>query len=174
LFCICIWIFLIAWGKGPTQGKIHGHPEYIDEGFPLTDKFLLCTVKRTTTSGTVTDDEENDNADATDEEKNDKQTESPTDPEHIFNKEADKSNGGKALRRKRRVGQDVGNEKEDFFAVPQDKLGIMKSKLKHGKDAISNGTNSNSGLIAVAILILVAMIVLYVTRGRRKDDSKRN
>jgi hypothetical protein len=34
------------WGNGPVQGKIHGHPEYIDNDFPLTDKFLECHVER--------------------------------------------------------------------------------------------------------------------------------
>ena len=34
------------WGKGPTQGKIYGHPEYIEENFPLTDKFIHCKVER--------------------------------------------------------------------------------------------------------------------------------
>lgn len=34
------------WGKGPVQGKIHGHPEYIEENFPLTDKFVHCKVER--------------------------------------------------------------------------------------------------------------------------------
>jgi hypothetical protein len=34
------------WGKGPVQGKIHGHPEYIEENFPKTDKFLHCKVER--------------------------------------------------------------------------------------------------------------------------------
>eukprot|EP00934_Nitzschia_sp_Nitz4_P000697 Nitzschia sp. Nitz4//scaffold206_size41850//20353//21492//NITZ4_007422-RA/size41850-snap-gene-0.4-mRNA-1//1//CDS//3329541565//697//frame0 len=34
------------WGKGPVQGKIHGHPEYIEEEFPKLDKFLHCKVER--------------------------------------------------------------------------------------------------------------------------------
>lgn len=34
------------WGKGPIQGKIHGHPEYIEDNFPLTDKFVHCKVER--------------------------------------------------------------------------------------------------------------------------------
>jgi peptidyl-prolyl cis-trans isomerase A (cyclophilin A) len=34
------------WGKGPVQGKIHSGRAYIEEGFPLTDKFLTCTVER--------------------------------------------------------------------------------------------------------------------------------
>ena len=34
------------WGKGPVQGKIHGHPEYIEENFPKIDKFVHCKVER--------------------------------------------------------------------------------------------------------------------------------
>lgn len=34
------------WGKGPVQGKIYGHPEYIEENFPLLDKFIHCKVER--------------------------------------------------------------------------------------------------------------------------------
>jgi hypothetical protein len=128
-------------------------------------------VKRIT-SGTANYEEENDDADAmTDDERNDEQMGLPTDKQDIFNKEANNSNGDKALRRKRRVGQKVGKEKKDFFAVPQNKLGIMKSKLKH---VSSNATNSSFGLIAVAILALMAMVVLYVTRGRRKKISKKH
>ena len=34
------------WGEGPVQGKIYGHPEYIEENFPATDKFVHCKVER--------------------------------------------------------------------------------------------------------------------------------
>ena len=34
------------WGKGPVQGKIHSGRSYIEDNFPLSDKFLSCTVKR--------------------------------------------------------------------------------------------------------------------------------
>jgi hypothetical protein len=39
------------WGAGPVQQKIHGHPEYIEENFPLTDKFHHCKVERLNTGG---------------------------------------------------------------------------------------------------------------------------
>lgn len=34
------------WGEGPVQQKIHGHPEYIEQNFPLTDRFVHCRVTR--------------------------------------------------------------------------------------------------------------------------------
>mmetsp|Transcript_13627 Transcript_13627/g.23202 ORF Transcript_13627/g.23202 Transcript_13627/m.23202 type:complete len:271 (+) Transcript_13627:32-844(+) len=34
------------WGKGPVQGKIHAGPSYIEDNFPLTDKFQTCNVER--------------------------------------------------------------------------------------------------------------------------------
>lgn len=34
------------WGEGPVQQKIHGHPEYIEENFPKTAKFVHCKVER--------------------------------------------------------------------------------------------------------------------------------
>jgi hypothetical protein len=37
------------WGAGPVQQKIHGHPEYIEENFPKTDKFHRCKVERLNT-----------------------------------------------------------------------------------------------------------------------------
>jgi len=160
------------WGEGPVQGKIHSHPEYIEEGFPLTDKFLQCTVKRSGTSvvkenedavngvhdktKTIIDKEENDDPSS---------TEFPTDSGGQ-NSKVDKTNGREMVLRKRQVPQ-VGNE-IDFFAVPQEKLGIMKSKDE-------SGFKYNSFvLIAVALLVLMAMLVLCVTRGRRKVVSKRN
>jgi hypothetical protein len=39
------------WGGGPVQQKIHGHPEYIEENFPNTDKFHHCKVERLNTGG---------------------------------------------------------------------------------------------------------------------------
>ena len=39
------------WGAGPVQQKIHGHPEYIEENFPKTDKFHHCKVERLNTGG---------------------------------------------------------------------------------------------------------------------------
>jgi len=88
-------------------------------------------------------------------------TESPTDNDEQ-NSKIDKVN----VLRKRRV-RHFGNE-NDFFAVPQEKLGIMKSK-----EGTSDGNNIFV-LTAVAILVLMAILVLYVTRGRPKVISKRN
>lgn len=34
------------WGKGPEQQPIHGGPAYIEENFPLTDRFTTCHVQR--------------------------------------------------------------------------------------------------------------------------------
>jgi peptidyl-prolyl cis-trans isomerase A (cyclophilin A) len=34
------------WGKGPEQGLIYDGPSYINENFPMTDKFLTCSVER--------------------------------------------------------------------------------------------------------------------------------
>jgi hypothetical protein len=34
------------WGEGPIQGKIHNGPQYIEDNFPKTDKFLTCSVGR--------------------------------------------------------------------------------------------------------------------------------
>ena len=41
------------WGEGPVQQKIHGGPEYIEQNFPLTDKFVRCKV--TTSSREASD-----------------------------------------------------------------------------------------------------------------------
>jgi cyclophilin family peptidyl-prolyl cis-trans isomerase len=34
------------WGEGPVQGRIHNGPQYIENNFPLTDKFDTCQVER--------------------------------------------------------------------------------------------------------------------------------
>jgi hypothetical protein len=34
------------WGEGPVQGRIHNGPQYIENNFPLTDKFEICQVER--------------------------------------------------------------------------------------------------------------------------------
>lgn len=57
------------WGKGPVQQKIHSGPAYIEENFPLTDKFTTCQVQRLRSAAErdaeITDptDEETDDAD---------------------------------------------------------------------------------------------------------------
>ena len=38
------------WGKGPVQQKIHDGPAYIEENFPLTDRFTTCHVQRLKTA----------------------------------------------------------------------------------------------------------------------------
>ena len=39
------------WGKGPKQGPIHNRgSSYIEEEFPLLDRFETCSVKRMTSS----------------------------------------------------------------------------------------------------------------------------
>lgn len=44
------------WGKGPEQGKVHGHPEYIENNFPKIDKFIRCRTERL---NTMKDDDDN-------------------------------------------------------------------------------------------------------------------
>jgi peptidyl-prolyl cis-trans isomerase A (cyclophilin A) len=56
------------WGKGPVQGKIHAGPADLEEEFPLTDKFILCTVQRKLAEqpeeeGIVTQDDDEGNGD---------------------------------------------------------------------------------------------------------------
>jgi cyclophilin family peptidyl-prolyl cis-trans isomerase len=46
------------WGKGPIQGQIYGHPNYIEQEFPLTDKFIHCTVTRSGSEEGHTSEEE--------------------------------------------------------------------------------------------------------------------
>ena len=36
------------WGEGPDQAKIRSGRSYMEENFPLTDKFVTCKVKRRT------------------------------------------------------------------------------------------------------------------------------
>jgi len=93
-------------------------------------------------------------------------TESPTENDEQ-NSKVGKANDKQMVQvlRKRRVRQ-VGNE-NDFFAVPQDKLGIMNSK-----DDTSVG--NNSFVFIAVLLVLMAMLVLCITRSRRKVISKRN
>lgn len=63
------------------------------------------------------------------------------------------------------------NKEDNFFAIPQEKLGIRKSENRN----ITNTGNSNSFVVtAIAILVLLGLIVFYVTNGRRKLTSKRN
>ena len=38
------------WGKGPEQAPIYDGPQYIEENFPLLDKFIKCTVDTIYTS----------------------------------------------------------------------------------------------------------------------------
>jgi len=164
------------WGQGPIQGKIHGHPEYIEEGFPLTDKFLKCTVKRSGTSVVEKNEDAmnvHDNTKSTIDEEEKEENDDPFNTESPTENDEQNSKVGIAndkemvqVLRKRRVRQ-VGNE-NDFFAVPQDKLGIMNSK-----DDTNVGNNSFV-FTAVALLVLMAMLVLCITRSRRKVISKRN
>jgi peptidyl-prolyl cis-trans isomerase A (cyclophilin A) len=41
------------WGKGPVQGKIYSGRSYIEDNFPLTDKFHTCRVKRSSSENEV-------------------------------------------------------------------------------------------------------------------------
>ena len=44
------------WGNGPVQQKIHGNPNYIEDNFPKTDKFIHCRTERL---NTMQDDDDN-------------------------------------------------------------------------------------------------------------------
>ena len=171
-------INLVAWGKGPVQGKIYNGPQYIEEGFPLIDKFLGCTVERRDGSVAANaehddGDDKNANAELDDyeesevEEKavnNDDPMAGTVSPSNHENIEVDNSQRTQPKRRVRSVGQE-----KQFYAVPQD----THEKLI-GSNRVGGNVDSDSFIFpAAVILAFLALIVLSVLfRGRRKISSK--
>jgi peptidyl-prolyl cis-trans isomerase A (cyclophilin A) len=182
------------WGKGPVQGKIYNGPKYIEEGFPLIDKFLKCKVTRLNGSstvgrelqGNVGDDEESPSGDSPEEggESPDEGGESPDEGGDAGGDEDGDENGD-------RDSKDDGDENEDgdesddgdakaeenrVTAGHEKKTGIRSNNKKFfavpqatlEKRELEGGVDSNS--LYFPILVILAMVVLsVVARGRRKE-----
>jgi hypothetical protein len=131
------------WGKGPVQGQIHGHPEYIDNEFPLTDKFLECHVERINNGGGS---EKLDSAGAnTAARKEDVQQ-----PDRVLQEQ-----------KERQHHRDMRTP-EMFEAQRQ----IMKEQAMAGK-------TSSTHVAAIALIALGALAVMFMLlKNRRKVSSK--
>lgn len=136
-----------AWGKGPVQGKIYNGPQYIEDNFPLIDKFLECTVTKSGGSAMGEDavneanedgdgdgDDEAANAEPDDFERDIPKSQHPSD--HI-----EKMPIGEAQFR-RRLGKGLGGDHQNF-AFP-------------------------AGVFLVVAVLFVSL------RGHRKDSAKMN
>lgn len=163
------------WGKGPVQGKIYGGPKYIEEGFPLIDKFLECTVTRSGASEIVPEDVDDDKSQSKSAEDKSKAEDSSEDIDDTILGEThdDPMHGSKApsdlAKHSVKKGglRSVGSNGK-FYAVPQ----AVRDKLLQSKE-LGDSLNTDSYAVPVAVIFL--MVVLSVLlRGRRKESSKEN
>lgn len=169
------------WGKGPVQGKIYSGPEYIEEGFPLIDNFLECTVKRSGGSkigGKAAEimhedgDDEKANADADDMERIDEEEDiavTHDDPlrgtkfpsNHVEQKDLQGE-------KQKRGGIRSAGQVDKFYAHAQDTLG---KKIR--SNGLGGTIDSNSYVFPAAVIFV--MFLLFVSlRSRGKDSRKEN
>jgi hypothetical protein len=149
----------IAWGKGPVQGKIYNGPQYIEDNFPLIDKFLECTVTRSGGSDSVdlsADSRSNDGDDRNaDMELHSTDDDSKSDEERAgFGDDEAESNEGS------------GNNSLDVEALSERRLVRLSKSLR---------SNADSHPYRFPVVMILVVGVLYVSlRGRRKVSGKMN
>lgn len=130
----------------PKEPKIHGHPEYIENEFPLTDKFVECHVQRI------------EGGDAGGELEVDPQEEEREKNLRRNTKRDDDNN-----REQKQRHRDLRNP--DMFAA-QRKFATDQQQL----DGPATSVIAASGIV----VLLVVGIIFVLLRGRRKIVSKTN
>jgi cyclophilin family peptidyl-prolyl cis-trans isomerase len=136
------------WGKGPVQGKIHGHPEYIENEFPLTDKFVKCHVER---KGKADDSfkkekEEDQQRELLEEEEN--QVKEPN----------------------RRGHEDLSDKQRHRDLRTPDMIQAQQRIMKEQQEAEAGIDLITLAAVAFAVAVLALMLVLL--KGRRKVTAK--
>jgi len=134
------------WGKGPTQGKIHAGPSYIEDNFPLTDKFMSCKVQR-----------HNSNADVPAEESGERQV-----SDHL-----------KDWHREEWKTADSENVKPGAGGLRlKEKFRKLTSQVQ---EKASNSTDSDLiALGGILIVIVIATFILATLKSKKKAVGKKS
>jgi len=151
------------WGKGPVQGKIYNGPQYIEDNFPLIDKFLDCEILSA---------EESESGDGQGGDSHSGEA-SPDSGEEKENPDAgyDDEQANAELDDL----QEEENDAESLEAGENISLGAASSR-RLGRWDVKNklGTSTSGGLAFPVGVLAVLMIVLISVRGRRKVTAKMN
>lgn len=155
------------WGKGPVQGKIYNGPQYIENNFPLIDKFLECSVERS--GGAV---EVGEGGAARFDDGDDKVANEAKD-DFETNGEGDDGESG----------SDEEAEGSDNYLLSEEKRKLIKQTVRlGGPNALANGNKlkgiggfpHSQNMIFPAALGLMFVALFVSLRGRRKDTAKMN
>lgn len=152
------------WGKGPEQGRIHNGPQYIENNFPLIDKFLECTVKRlkpgaaAVTAAADDGDDQKVNEELDDMEQPEGKVIEGTDDEPMQDDKSEPETGVKTQPRRRGLRLPG---KEKFFAKAQN----------IGSKFVSKQAGSQDVVFPIALILLLFVVALSC-RGKRKNISK--
>lgn len=153
--CILTRSLTIAFNKFPrsqptlkflvSEQKIHGHPEYIETEFPLTDKFIECHVKRLEGGefGGVMERDPEERERERNLRRKEKKPKIPDDQRH----------------------RDLRNP--GMFQTP-------KKLLKEQQQQQANEPATPAVIATVVVVILVLGIIYVLVKGRRKIQSKTN
>ena len=166
-----------AWGKGPVQGKIYNGPQYIEENFPLIDKFLECTVVRSPTSidaKVVLDDDDN----ADDVDGRHEKIDDGTGDDGVADGTGDDGVGDG-------TNDKVGEPDTDDDSENEGKEGVVEHNFKMvaGEGAeveprrLGSSTklgNNSQGLIAPIVMLVALSLFFASLRKRRKETGKMN
>lgn len=146
-----------AWGEGPVQGKIYSGPQYIEEGFPLIDKFLTCTVKRSNATG----------------------SDPEVDPDNALDDEVegdgtvdDGAGDGGDDRAEDTKDDDEKEEGLEVVPISANHQGEEMDVRRLG--AKSALRDDSQGLIIPAVMLVVLMIFFLSLRSRKKESGKMN
>jgi cyclophilin family peptidyl-prolyl cis-trans isomerase len=139
------------WGEGPVQGKIFSGRSYIEDNFPLTDKFSTCTVERK--GGDV----------VTKEEQVDAERKLPDAGEE---EEEEEDWSASAHRRDAPKDADYldkpGNVGERF----KDTIQTLRSRVKE--------TDSSFDLIAMSAILIVIILLFLLRLGLKPKSHNKN
>lgn len=155
------------WGKGPVQGKIYNGPKYIEDNFPLIDKFLECEVERTNSGEESPSGSDDEKAGSTDDgEKSSDADLNEGGNDDVAHAMDDPMNGTGAPKEKKNHYSDRSEQKIDkFYAVPQ---GLHEKSLRLRGNFDSNSFAFPAGVIFVMVLLT------FILRGRGKISAKEN
>lgn len=163
------------WGKGPVQGKIHNVPNYIENEFPLIDKFETCTVIIQKPGGATPEDpdavggdgngeeeEEEEDADTTEE-----QVEEEEDREDAEEENEEEEVGRRELQNRREIRElkETPDNADDRAHMEQRELAAAEKELSPFADVF------HTAAVVAGIVVMVLGVAAVARRSRKKKHK---
>ncbi|CAB9521524.1 trans isomerase-like 1 [Seminavis robusta] len=166
------------WGKGPVQGKIHSGPDYINDNFPLIDKFEECRViiHKPDDHAPSAKEDENDQGEGNDQKEKEEEEDADTTEEEVEKREekedkeeeeAEEEIGRPELHNRREI-RDFKNAQDNA----DDPVELEQRQLIAAEKELSGFEDIMQVSAVVAGIVLMVLGVAALSRRSRTKKHK--